>query len=61
MDYRGSKGTHLIRRYDLNQPIRSQETFLDETAGFQRPISEFNAIQFYNTGSNSIYNAFNIS
>ncbi len=61
VDYRGSKGTHLIRRYDLNQPIRSQETFLDEVAGFQRPIAEFNAINFYNTGSNSIYNAFNIS
>ncbi len=61
IDYRGSKGSHLIRRYDLNQPIRSQETFLDEIGGFQRPIAEFNAINFYNAGSNSIYNAFNIS
>ena len=61
MDYRGSKGTHLIRRYDANQPVRSAETFLDEDSGFARPIAGWNAINFYNTGSNSIYNAATVS
>ena len=52
MDYRGSKGTHLMKRYDANQPLRNQESFLGED-GFRRPIPGWNAINFYNTGSNS--------
>lgn len=60
MDYRGTKGTHLIRRYDANQPLRNAESFLGED-GFARPIPGWNNINFYNTGSNSIYNAGNIS
>ncbi len=59
-DYRGSKGTHLLRRFDLNQPVRSLESFLGDQ-GFRRPIDGFNAINFYNTGSNSTYNSFNVS
>ena len=60
MDYRGSKGTHLMRRYDANQPLRNQASFLGED-GFARPIAGWNAINFYNTGSNSNYNAANVS
>lgn len=70
MDYRGSKGSHLIRRYDHNQAIRTREWFLANrtaTGGFTenfqslRPNPDWNAINFYNTGSNSNYNAANIS
>ena len=60
MDYRGSKGTHLIRRYDLNQPIRNEESFLGED-GFARPIPNWDGIFFHSTGSNSNYNAANVS
>ena len=60
MDYRGTKGSHLIRRYDVNQPLRNQESFLGED-GFARPIPGWAAINFYNTGSNSNYNAANVS
>ena len=60
MDYRGSKGTHLIRRYDFNQPYRTADSFVGGQ-GFLRPIPEWNAIQIFNTGSNSNYNAFNVS
>ena len=60
MDYRGSKGTHLMKRYDANQPLRNQESFLGED-GFRRPIPGWNAINFYNTGSNSNYNAATVS
>ncbi len=62
VDYRGSKGTHLIRRYDANQPLRNVESWLaGGGAAFVRPIAEWNNINFYNTGSNSNYNAGNIS
>ena len=60
MDYRGSKGTHLMKRYDANQPLRNQESFLGED-GFRQPIPGWNAINFYNTGSNSNYNAATVS
>ncbi len=60
MDYRGSKGTHLIRRYDYNQPYRTANNFV-AGEGFTRPIGEWNAIQIFDTGSNSNYNAFNVS
>ncbi len=68
MDYRGSKGTHLIRLFDLNQQYRGLEPFLAAPAGVfgrsafaARPIAGFGRIDFFNTGSNSIYNAFNVS
>ncbi len=70
MDYRGSKGTFLIRRYDHNQAIRTRDWFLTnrtETGGFTenvnslRPNPDWNTINFYNTGSNSTYNAANVS
>jgi hypothetical protein len=58
--YAGSKGTHLARRYDYNQNFRSQELY-DSGQGFPRPISGFNAVNFYSFGSNSIYNTFQVS
>jgi len=49
--YAGSKGTHLQRRYDLNQPGREQA--LRNT----RPIPGFATINIICDCSNSIYNA----
>jgi len=58
--YVGSKGTHLGRRYDVNQPIRSRQLF-DAGAGFPRPITGLNTINYYSFGSNSIFTAGQIS
>jgi hypothetical protein len=60
VDYRGSKGTYLQRLYDFNQPFRTLDSFV-AGEGFARPIPEWNAINIFRTGSNSIYNAFNAS
>ncbi|MCB9383505.1 MAG: TonB-dependent receptor [Bryobacterales bacterium] len=60
LDYRGSKGTHLQRRYDFNQPYRTLDSYVSGE-GFQRPISNWNAINIFGTHANSIYNAFNAS
>lgn len=61
-DYRGSKGTFLIRRYDANQPFRSVDAWLaGSNANSLRPNQDWNAINFFNTGSNSSYNSANIS
>ena len=60
MDYRGSKGTHLIRRYDFNQPCRAAESFI-AGEGFRRPNPEWKAIRIFDTGSNPNCSAFNVS
>ncbi len=49
--YSGSKGTHLQRRYDVNQPYREQ------ALSTVRPYSAFGRIQIISGGSNSTYNA----
>ncbi len=49
--YAGSKGTHLQRRYDINQQGRTYET---RTI---RPYPFFGSIQIINDGANSIYNS----
>ena len=49
--YAGSKGTHLQRRYDLNQPGREQA--LRST----RPYAGFSTINIISDSSNSIYNS----
>ena len=49
--YAGSKGTHLPRRYDVNQPYRSQD--LRQV----RPFPAFSTINIISGGSNSIYSA----
>lgn len=58
--YVGSKGTHLGRRYDLNQPIRSLE-YYQANVPFPRPIAGINTINYYSFGTNSNYNAGQIS
>ena len=60
VDYRGSKGTHLQRRYDFNQPFRTLDSYV-AGEGFQRPIPNWNALNIFATSANSIYNAFNAS
>ncbi len=55
--YTGSKGTHLPRKYDLNQPF--YDLALRPPGGsFPRPYPQVaNTITFYRDGSNSTYNA----
>ncbi len=60
MAYVGSKGTHLGRQYDINQPLRTLELYQSGSA-FPRPITGLNAINYYSFGANSIYNAGQIS
>jgi hypothetical protein len=54
--YVGSKGTHLGRKYNINQPFRVAALQLPG-GGFPRPINGFNDIDYYSFGGNSIYNA----
>ncbi|MCL5743311.1 MAG: hypothetical protein M1541_05185, partial [Acidobacteria bacterium] len=56
MAYVGSKGTHLGRRFNYNQPYRSPEYQLPE-GGFLKPFQEFNQLNYYSFGANSSYNA----
>ena len=49
--YAGSKGTHLQRRYDINQPGREQ------ALRSVRPYAGFGTINVIADGSNSIYNS----
>jgi hypothetical protein len=49
--YAGSKGTHLQRRYDLNQQYRQQ------ALRSLRPYAGFSTINITSDGSNSIYNS----
>jgi len=51
--YAGSKGTHLPRRYDINQPS------LDPSA--VRPYPAFGSIMVIANGSNSIYHSGQVS
>ena len=55
--YVGSKGTHLGRRYDLNQPFRSAEL----APTFPRPYPEFGTINYYGFSGTSIYTAGTVS
>ena len=58
IDYRGSKGTHLIRRYDHNQLYRSVDIFLNAPEGATgasalagtRPIARLQHDQFLQHG-----------
>ncbi len=54
--YGGSKGTHLARRYDLNQPLRTLDARLPD-GSFPKPFPAFNTILFYSFGSNSTFNS----
>ncbi len=62
--YVGSKGSHLQRRYDLNQPIRDPELATTAANGnlvFPRPIDGFNRINYTSFGSNSTFHALQAS
>jgi hypothetical protein len=48
--YAGSKGTHLGRKYDINQILRTPTSQL-------RPYPGFGEIDYYSFGQNSNYNA----
>ena len=54
--YAGSKGTHLQRRYDLNQQLRDLDVRA-ATGAFPRPYPAFSTINIIGDGSNSIYNS----
>lgn len=58
--YVGSKGSHLGRQYDINQPIRTLEAYQANQA-FPRPISGINTINYYSFGANSSYQAGQLS
>jgi hypothetical protein len=53
LSYTGSKGTHLSRIYNLNQPFRSAQT----TPDFSVPYPGWGTINYYGFSINSIYNA----
>jgi hypothetical protein len=55
--YVGSKGTHLGRQYNVNMPVRTEDFFLKYGTGFPVPYPPFGTINYWNFGSNSIYNA----
>ncbi|HTD21159.1 MAG TPA: TonB-dependent receptor [Terriglobales bacterium] len=60
--YTGSKGTHLGRKYDINQQLRNQNPQLALADGTcpacPRPFSNFYGdIEFYSFGATSNYNA----
>jgi hypothetical protein len=52
----GSKGTHLGRQYNINQPFRTIENFRISST-FPVPYAPFGTIDYWDFGSNSIYNA----
>src|SRR5258708_4005592 len=54
--YTGSKGTHLGRKYDINQEIRLPNNQL-ANGQYQRPYPGFTDIQYYSFGFNSSYQA----
>jgi outer membrane receptor protein involved in Fe transport len=54
--YSGSKGTHLGRKYDINQARRRPELALPD-GGFPRPYAGFGEIEYYSFGFDSSYNA----
>jgi hypothetical protein len=58
--YVGSKGTHLGRQYDINQPYRTLEAYQANIA-FPRPITGINTINYFAFGSNSNYHAGQLS
>ncbi len=60
LGYVGSKGTHLGRKYNINQPFRTLE-YYEAGLGFPRPYGFFNNINYYSWGANSIYNSLEVS
>lgn len=56
LGYAGSKGTHLGRKYDMNQVYRQPALQLPD-GSYPRPITGLNTITYYAFGSNSSYQA----
>lgn len=56
ISYEGSKGTHLDRSYDVNQPVRVPQGVLPG-ASLGRPWPAFAGISYFGFASNSSYNA----
>jgi len=56
----GSKGSHLGRQYDINQPLRSLEAY-QANVPFPRPIPGINTVNYYSFGANSVYHAGQVS
>src|SRR5262249_35412024 len=54
--YTGSKGTHLGRKYDLNQALR-QPSLVLPNGSYPRPYAGFGDIEYYSFGLNSSYHA----
>jgi hypothetical protein len=54
--YAGSKGTHLPRRYDVNQPLRDPAARIAD-GSFPRPFAGFQTINYFAASSNSFYNS----
>ena len=53
---RGLEGTHLGRKYDLNQSLRVPGLVLS-TGRYPKPIQNLNTISYYSFGGNSTYNS----
>jgi hypothetical protein len=53
--YVGSKGTHLGRQYDLNQPFRIPGSQIN--GSFPRPFNSYGTISFYSFNGNSRYSS----
>jgi hypothetical protein len=53
VSYIGSKGTQLVYRRDVNQPLASTQAFSNSS----RPYPLFNAINYADNGANSLYSA----
>ena len=54
--YAGSKGTHLGRKYDINQAYRQPGLQLPD-GSYPRPIPRLNTLSYYGFGSDSSYEA----
>jgi hypothetical protein len=54
--YAGSKGTHLQRRFDMNQPFRTLD-MRQPDGSFPRLFPAFQTINYIIGGSNSTYNS----
>lgn len=62
--YVGSKGTHLTRWYNINEPLRSMELFdprVNPRDLFPRPHPDFGRLRYMTFGANSNYHAGQIS
>jgi hypothetical protein len=55
--YVGSKGSHLPRKYNINQPVRDPALRPSGTGAFPRPFAGIGDVDFYRYGCNSSYNA----